>query len=119
MTCREKLIQEHPEHNNELCFGGCSGCPSQFGYANRPDWCRIGFETCAKCWDREVCEKMFYVVINENGMYWSRNGEWETGLNKAVFYSNLEYAKKTAKRFARWNTKVYSVTIEIEHEVNG
>ena len=54
VTCREKLIQEHPEHNNGLCFGGCHGCPSQFGYANRPDWCRIGFETCAKCWDREV-----------------------------------------------------------------
>lgn len=54
MTCREKLMKEHPEDNNGLCFGGCHGCPSQFGYANRPDWCRIGFETCAKCWDREV-----------------------------------------------------------------
>lgn len=54
MTCREKLMKEHPEDNNGLCFGGCYGCPSHLGYAKDPEWCRIGFETCAKCWDREV-----------------------------------------------------------------
>lgn len=62
---------------------------------------------------------MFYVVINENGMYWARNGEWEKYLNKAVFYSNFEYAEKTVKRFARFNPKFYSVNMEIGQEVNA
>lgn len=119
MTCRERLLVEHPEYIGDRFVGGCSGCPKDYGYARDPELCRPGEKNCRKCWDREVCEKMFYVVINENGMYWSRKGEWEKGLNKAVFYSNLEYAKQTEKRFARWNPKVYSVKMEIGHEVNA
>ena len=57
MTCREKLLVEHPSRVRGLCFGGCDGCPSQYGYADRPEWCSIGFETCAKCWDREVVKR--------------------------------------------------------------
>ena len=54
MTCREKLAMEHPEEVIEICGGGCVGCPDRYGYADEPDWCKPGDETCTKCWDREV-----------------------------------------------------------------
>ena len=54
MTCREKLAMEHPGGLNIKCFGGCRGCPSEYGYAKEPEWCKPGDETCTKCWDREV-----------------------------------------------------------------
>ena len=54
MTCREKLMQEHPEYMNLACFGGCVGCPNHYGYLPKPDNCdELG---CAECWDREIPE---------------------------------------------------------------
>lgn len=98
MTCREKLIQEHPEHNNELCFGGCHGCPSQYGYANRPDWCRIGFETCAKCWDREVeeVETQADAEVKTEVETEVENGIKSSG-DMTVFASGAVRDKKTGK----------------------
>ena len=54
MTCREKLKMEYPEGVDSGCVGGCSGCPSAYGYAKDPKWCKMNNETCTKCWDREV-----------------------------------------------------------------
>lgn len=54
MTCREKLKQEHPERIDVGYNGDCIGCPSQLGYASKPEWCKPGDENCMKCWDREV-----------------------------------------------------------------
>ena len=58
MTCREKLQIEHPECIDERQFGGCVGCPDNYGYLpspNRP--CQqLGDFTCGACWDREIPE---------------------------------------------------------------
>ena len=57
MTCREKLEMEHPEEIDPERFGGCKGCPHQYGYAKEPEWCddnNFTDEKCRRCWDREV-----------------------------------------------------------------
>ena len=54
MTCREKLAMEHPERIDVGYNGDCIGCPSQLGYASKPEWCKPIDEYCTKCWDREV-----------------------------------------------------------------
>lgn len=60
MTCREKLKIEHPGSINPSHFGGCRGCPHNYGYlplskrlcgGNSSDY---DHETCTKCWDQEV-----------------------------------------------------------------
>ena len=64
-TCRERLKKEHPANVNIACIGGCSGCPSTYGYAPKPAYCLLGKEddmlkvraACEKCWDRPVEEK--------------------------------------------------------------
>lgn len=58
MTCREKLKLECPENIRQGAFGGCCGCPSDYGYMDKPDWCwktNIPQEhRCTRCWDREI-----------------------------------------------------------------
>lgn len=54
MTCREKLMREHPEEVNSREVGGCANCPHHYGYAHKPEWCDLGKDTCTKCWDREI-----------------------------------------------------------------
>jgi hypothetical protein len=56
MTCREKLKIEHPEKVNDNCYGGCYGCPYDYGYLTRPEYCNCGSaeSVCIKCWDREI-----------------------------------------------------------------
>lgn len=58
MTCREKLKIEHPDLVGDRYRGGCSLCPSTYGYLDSPDWCDNGKKnkTCAECWDREIPE---------------------------------------------------------------
>ena len=60
MTAREKLAMEHPECVNEECYGGCTGCPDQYGYLPRPSLCVLfrclSEENCSRCWDREIPE---------------------------------------------------------------
>lgn len=60
MTCREKLKMEHPEKVGKAYFGGCSDCPSKYGYLVDPKECE-GFTnkniSCEKCWDREIPEE--------------------------------------------------------------
>lgn len=60
MTCREKLMMEHPQIVDEDLIGGCLGCPSSYGYMGDPNHCNHGDEviydgvSCTKCWDREI-----------------------------------------------------------------
>jgi hypothetical protein len=54
MKCRGKLALEHPNRVNPGSIGGCSGCPHDYGYLERPDWCDLGNKICTKCWDREI-----------------------------------------------------------------
>ena len=54
MTCREKLAIEHPKKVGFGYIGGCYGCPTPYGYAKKPEWCKETEESCTKCWDREV-----------------------------------------------------------------
>ena len=69
MTCREKLMQEHPEMYN---WSINNYCPSDHGYAEDPSPDICGDRYCKKCWDREA-----------------------TGMNKPVFeYSNPEVIAK-------------------------
>lgn len=56
MTCREKLKLEHPECSESIELGGCTGCPSDYGYLSDP---RVAPDTCCsisctECWDRVI-----------------------------------------------------------------
>ena len=69
MTCREKLMQEHPEMYN---WAINNDCPSNHGFAEDPSPDICGDRYCKKCWDREA-----------------------TGMNKPVFeYRNPEVIAK-------------------------
>ena len=62
MTCREKLKIEHPGSINPFSFGGCRGCPYNYGYLPLSkrlcggNYRGFNHETCTKCWDQEVEE---------------------------------------------------------------
>ena len=60
MTCKERLMIEHPEKVDNQFTGGCEACPDNYGYARRPDKCfpnrRGNDKECAECWDRAVEE---------------------------------------------------------------
>lgn len=59
MTCREKLMMEHPQDVDEHFEGGCAGCPSDYGYLDNPKECnslRNIRHGCYVCWDREIPE---------------------------------------------------------------
>lgn len=60
MTCREKLMKEHPEKVSKEYNGGCAGCPSTYGYLPNPKWCNSSCN-CTMCWDREIPENVTYV----------------------------------------------------------
>lgn len=55
MTYKEKLRQEHPDLvNNNKFIGGCSGCPSDYGYEPPHDKKKCTHELCESCWNREM-----------------------------------------------------------------
>ena len=62
MPCREKLKIEHPGSINPFSFGGCRGCPYNYGYLPLSkrlcggNYRGFNHETCTKCWDQEVEE---------------------------------------------------------------
>lgn len=57
MTCREKLMIEHPECVDEAGYGGCDGCPMDYYYLDKPRYCYPSESMCTKCWDREIPEE--------------------------------------------------------------
>ena len=57
MTCKEKLSLEHPECISPNEYGGCTGCPHEYGYMGVPEYCAEGrndIGQCDDCWDREI-----------------------------------------------------------------
>lgn len=58
MTCREKLMIEHPDKVIESEWGGCVDCPSAYGYLPDPNYCGdlISGDHCTACWNREIPE---------------------------------------------------------------
>lgn len=55
MTCREKLAMEHPDCVGQSYYiGGCHGCPHDYGYLDKPDYCNAYSGDCTACWDREI-----------------------------------------------------------------
>lgn len=67
MTCREKLMKEHPECISDSFTGGCADCPSSYGYLPDPNkYCHVTDSTCRDCWDREIPEKKEENIMNPN-----------------------------------------------------
>lgn len=73
MTFREKLALEHPTEINKCAMGGCTGCPSSYGYTppdDRPCYPKQpNDELCSECWDREIpgTEPTSQTVIEHDG----------------------------------------------------
>ena len=89
MTAREKLAMEHPECVNEECYGGCTGCPDQYGYLPRPSLCNLfrcpSEENCSRCWDREIPEEVvekFNTVSNVQPIF---SDEFKEGERKQMY----------------------------------
>lgn len=58
MTCREKLALQHPDRIGAMWFGGCVGCPKDYGYSKKIDKCNGPNEkACSLCWNQEVVEE--------------------------------------------------------------
>ena len=55
MTCKEKLMMEHPENCNIILD---TDCPSNYGYLDDPYSCNVSNDenpiSCEKCWEREI-----------------------------------------------------------------
>ena len=106
MTCREKLKIEHPECVDEGFYGGCKGCPDDYGYADTRESCS-GIR-CAECWDCEVdpvpddisvaTAKEIFEEIERNSSYCvaSHNGE-EIYETKTYTISALKLAELKKK----------------------
>lgn len=69
MTCREKMMLEHPEEVGGRYIGGCQGCPSDYKYAKDFDNCSIGADDaeCRRCWDQEVDPSVLNEAIGVAG----------------------------------------------------
>lgn len=70
MTCREKLKKECPESVSKDYFGGCHGCPQDYGY-KVTGGCAAGRhpdlnKACTQCWDQEALEVEPEVLEPEN-----------------------------------------------------
>lgn len=108
MTCREKLEMEHPEFVDYCYVGGCSHCPSTYGYLDDPDYCSFRnseLTMCKECWDREIS--------SENG---EANNADDTE-NKGETYNaddNLDVLKYAIRVAIAANDKYISISI-----VNG
>lgn len=108
MTCREKLEMEHPEFVDYCYVGGCSHCPSTYGYLDDPDYCSFRnseLTMCKECWDREI--------PSENG---EANNADDTE-NKGETYNsddNLDVLKYAISVAIAANDKSISISI-----VNG
>ena len=64
-TCRERLKREKPKFVCDDEFGGCVGCPQEYGYVKEAYWkCWVAGRVnvnereaiCRECWDRPVEE---------------------------------------------------------------
>ena len=109
MTCREKLEMEHPEFVDYCYVGGCSHCPSTYGYLDDPDYCSFRnseLTMCKECWDREISSE------NEG-----KTNNFDDTENKGETYNaddNLDVLKYAINVAIAANNKSISISI-----VNG
>ena len=94
MTCREKLKIEHPYLVNDIYLGGCSCCPSLYGYLECPDYCNdISIprnKRCTMCWDREIPENKNDNEMEENKMNETSNRT----MTREDLYNEINQKKK-------------------------
>ena len=96
MIAREKLGMEHPECVNEECYGGCTGCPDQYGYLPRPSLCNLfrcpSEKNCSRCWDREIPEEVvekFNTVGNVQPIFPDEFKEGERKQMYSLFFERV------------------------------
>ena len=65
MTCREKLEIEYPENISKQYAGDCKSCPHDYGYVKN-NYCVEIYNSCEKCWNREVEEMEEKEMQNDN-----------------------------------------------------
>ena len=53
-TCRDRLRSEHPDLIYASSWGGCYGCPDDYGYLPKPEYCSPDKNVCTRCWDRVI-----------------------------------------------------------------
>lgn len=81
MTCREKMMLEHPDDVKRGWVGGVAGCPHHVGYLAKPEGCtgeKYDGDICRQCWDRELpdpAEENAKSHIKDSG----NRREFETG----------------------------------------
>ena len=57
MTCKEKLIADHPEWTKEeIDYRIHENCPSDYRYLDVPVDCVVEHSTCIRCWNRKIPE---------------------------------------------------------------
>ena len=58
MTFKDKLKEEHKAYVDSKYWGGCKGCPNDYGYETREERpCngdKVHKQDCTKCWNREM-----------------------------------------------------------------
>ena len=57
MTCKEKLIKDHPEWDKrDIMMTLLDRCPMEFMVIGMPDYCHyyVSQDACETCWDREL-----------------------------------------------------------------
>lgn len=58
MTCKERLILDHPNWSMKDVEDIISiECPELFGYLPDPDFCIGESQDCVKCWNRDLSER--------------------------------------------------------------
>lgn len=77
MTCREKLSKEHPDLVDDIYAGGCSNCPSTYGYLVRPDYCGLCDNDCYLCWGREIPEESVEEKMTCRNLFYQKHADME------------------------------------------
>ena len=103
MIVREKLGMEHPECVDEECYGGCVGCPDQYGYLPRPSSCDLfrcaSVENCSRCWDREIPEEVvekFNTIGNVQPIF---SDEFKEGERKQMYSLFMKVMTNTGIKY--------------------
>lgn len=57
MTCKEKLIADHPDWDEGKIQAAIGfNCPDNYECGSKPKWCTGEDDTCEDCWNREIPE---------------------------------------------------------------
>ena len=118
MTCKEKLIAEHPELTEEGIDYVIKErhCPSDYGYLDEPRYCVVEHSTCVKCWDREIPETTDTVCLDpkdttekeKEDMPITRKTEAELVEEINALKKDLEEVKNV-KQYEEWAIQIKAV----------